>query len=247
MADGPLTTDSNAILLEQQRLRELQAQKRQQNWRLLAKAVAILGMFIIGWIACGLLLHANTKHSMAMPNQSQTSYGDSLNSIPGSDQAPTSGIVVDTDNDSRIPRVGEKVGFIVVNKSSHTLIGYDNESNRKLIAGPWRCTTGLNSVNKTRIGDRCTPEGRHIIVSVEDSRDRVFDGEYAYGPWFLRLRGLEETNKGWQGIAIHGHAPGREDELGTNASHGCIRISNENIKLLKDAVVPGQTIVDICH
>lgn len=89
-----------------------------------------------------------------------------------------------------------------------------------------------------------TPEGRHVIINIQDSSGWEFDGQPgAYGPWFLRLRGKEPTNKQWTSIGIHG--TNEPDRLGTAASHGCVRLSNDHISLLRDAVKKGRTVVDI--
>lgn len=95
---------------------------------------------------------------------------------------------------------------------------------------------GKNSGNKQRAGDMRTPEGTFSVVQVQDSSWWTHDfgdgkGEIAgaYGPWFVRLK------TGWQGIGIHGtHDPA---SIGTDATEGCIRLSNENIKRLKDKYV----------
>lgn len=50
----------------------------------------------------------------------------------------------------------------------------------------------------------------------------------AYGPWFISL------DTGWNGIGIHGtHDP---NSIGTNASEGCIRLKNDNVKELKTII-----------
>jgi len=206
-------------------------------------------MFFIGWITSGSLLRANNKVKSPEKSVAMLAETSNRNTTGNQNSNPKYGTRPITNNEGRMLRAGEKVLYIVVDKTDYTLTGYTDEKKKKLLAGPWLCTIGSNPdrADKQQVGDCRTPEGRHIIVSVEDSHDRMFEGELAYGPWFLRLKGLDDTNKAWSGIAIHGHAVGRENELGTNASHGCVRIKNANIKLLRAAVVPNKTIVQIAQ
>jgi len=142
------------------------------------------------------------------------------------------------------------ITYIEIDKSTCTLTGYADETKREVLAGPWPCTIGRNpdGGDKQAVGDCRTPEGPHLIVSVEDSADwRSDDGSLAYGPWFLRLQGLTECNRGWTGIGIHGHAQGAEGQLGAKGSYGCIRIGNELLPRLKEMVVAGETKVMILN
>ena len=119
---------------------------------------------------------------------------------------------------------------ILINKSSHTLSLLKGD---KLIKN-YPVATGKNTGDKQRVGDNRTPTGNFKIVSIEnasswshDFRDGKGKIAGAYGPWFLRL-----DAKGWRGIGIHGtHDP---DSRGTNATEGCIRLSNEDIAELKE-------------
>jgi len=137
------------------------------------------------------------------------------------------------------------VRYIEVRKPTCTLTGYADETKARVVFGPVACAIGANpdGADKQRVGDCRTPEGRHLLVSVEDSHVWRCEGERAYGPWFLRLRGLEPRNADWTGIAIHGtHQPA---SLGTKASHGCVRLRNDDITALRELVVPGETVVVI--
>lgn len=101
----------------------------------------------------------------------------------------------------------------------------------------YKIATGLNEGDKEKVGDNKTPLGKFSIVSIENSSDWIWDPEGkkdgpipdAYGPWFIRF-----DNKRWSGIGIHGtHDP---DSIGTNTSHGCIRMHNEDLEELKKLV-----------
>ncbi|MBR2209209.1 MAG: L,D-transpeptidase [Synergistaceae bacterium] len=119
---------------------------------------------------------------------------------------------------------------ILINKSSHTLSLLKGD---KLIKN-YPVATGKNTGDKQRVGDNRTPTGNFKIISIEnasswthDFRDGKGKIAGAYGPWFLRL-----DAKGWRGIGIHGtHDP---NSRGTNATEGCIRLSNEDIAELKE-------------
>jgi lipoprotein-anchoring transpeptidase ErfK/SrfK len=137
-------------------------------------------------------------------------------------------------------------GYIEVIKHSFILTAYIDATKAEVVAGPWPCAIGSNpdGADKQTVGDCRTPEGRHLIVSVEDSHVWKDDKGYlAYGPWFLRLQGQEAANAAWTGIGIHGtHEP---ESMGHKASHGCVRLTNERSTFLKDLVRAGETVVVI--
>lgn len=119
---------------------------------------------------------------------------------------------------------------ILIRKSNHTLSLLKGDE----LIKEYSVATGKNTGDKERVGDHRTPVGNFKIVSIEnasswshDFRDGKGKIAGAYGPWFLRL-----DAKGWRGIGIHGtHDP---DSRGTNATEGCIRLSNEDIAELKE-------------
>ena len=118
---------------------------------------------------------------------------------------------------------------IYVNKSKFKLSLYKGSE----LIKEYPIAVGKNKGDKQYVGDNRTPVGNFKIVSIEnasnwkhDFRDGKGKIAGAYGPWFLRL-----DAKGWKGIGIHGtHDP---DSRGTNATEGCIRLSNEDIDELK--------------
>jgi lipoprotein-anchoring transpeptidase ErfK/SrfK len=94
-------------------------------------------------------------------------------------------------------------------------------------------STGINTGNKQREGDGKTPDGLFKIQSIERSSDWKFNGERAYGPYFLRLNcGAWDANgkynpNGPSSIGIHG--TNESEYLGRRKSHSCIRLANEVI------------------
>ncbi len=129
--------------------------------------------------------------------------------------------------------------FIQVDKSDHILkLFRDGKHVRS-----YTVTVGANPGDKEIVGDMRTPEGNFYISKIEESSRRTFDEgngpEEVYGPWFLRLEtGSEQTFGGgaWTGIAIHG--TNRPDDIGKHASHGCIRLQNDQITELKNSIEP---------
>ena len=77
--------------------------------------------------------------------------------------------------------------------------------------------------------DDCkTPEGTFPLYGVYNSTDWTYKNTNSkcYGPWFLSLR----TPRYW-GVGIHGtNAPG---SVPGRRSHGCIRMHNEDITVVK--------------
>ena len=118
---------------------------------------------------------------------------------------------------------------VVISKSDFTLYLFEEDE----LIKTYPIAVGKNLGDKERVGDHKTPVGKFKVVSIENSsgwKHDFRDGKGviagAYGPWFLRL-----DAKGWKGIGIHGtHDP---DSMGTNATEGCIRLNNEDIRELK--------------
>ena len=86
-----------------------------------------------------------------------------------------------------------------------------------------------------------TPTGSFYV----DVRYRLTDKTGPYGPGLLGVAAYSEADQGWAAgnpIAIHGtNAPSL---IGTRASNGCIRVTNENIvRIMK--LVPTGTPVEI--
>jgi lipoprotein-anchoring transpeptidase ErfK/SrfK len=128
---------------------------------------------------------------------------------------------------------------IVIQKTEFTLSLFRGDS----LLGVYQIAVGRNPGDKKRVGDRTTPVGEFTISQIQNSASWVHDfGDGkgpiagAYGPWFLRLK-----TPGWTGIGIHGtHDPA---SLGTMATEGCIRLSNEKISELKNMVTVGTPVI----
>lgn len=132
-------------------------------------------------------------------------------------------------------------GFLVVDKASLRVLLYDRYG-RQQRAYDMACAK--NYGNKHKKADSRTPEGFFSVEGIYDSTDWLFTDDNGvtskkkgqFGPRFIRLR-IPTTSQ----IGIHGTcAPW---SIGSRASHGCIRITNENIMELVDLVTPGMPAI----
>ncbi len=135
----------------------------------------------------------------------------------------------------------EYEGFIVVDKRTMKVLLYDKYGRERRA---YKMACARNFGTKHKKGDSRTPEGFFSVENIYDSSDWVFvddNGKKStrkgeYGPRFIRLA-IPVT---WN-IGIHGTcAPW---SLGGRVSHGCIRISNEDIMELVGLVTPGMPVI----
>lgn len=146
--------------------------------------------------------------------------GETYRAIPGFTPAPT------------------ETYSIVVRKTMGMLDLVD-ASGRTVARYPVSIGANPDLADKKAVGDRRTPEGTYVISGISESSGWRFEGELAYGPFFLAL-----ATPPWTGYAIHG--TNEPYLIGAPASHGCIRLNNENLLVLKKAVRAG-TKVTIVH
>ncbi len=134
-------------------------------------------------------------------------------------------------------------GFIVVDKGRMKVILFDRFG-RMLKTYGMACAKAFGT--KHEKGDSRTPEGFFRAEGIYDSTDWLFtddDGKTSkkkgqFGPRFIRLR-IPGTSQ----IGIHGTcAPW---SIGGRSSHGCIRLTNENILELVELVEIGMPVIVI--
>jgi hypothetical protein len=145
------------------------------------------------------------------------------------------------------PRTQRRIGLtddvpevrIVVDKTDFRLKVYEITSGN--LVGDYPITIGKNPdlADKEEVGDNRTPEGTFKVVSIEDSSGWVYEDEYAYGPWFIRL-----ATPPWTGIGIHG--TNEPEKIGMPDSRGCIRMHNDDVGELVKIVQVG-TVVEVRH
>lgn len=129
--------------------------------------------------------------------------------------------------------------FIIIDKQQLTLTLYDADST---LVKTYRIACSAYYGPKKVKGDHKTPEGSFKINQLLNARGLshdFHDGKGpirdAYGPWFLRL-----DVPGFNDIGIHGtHLP---ESIGTRATEGCIRLTNEDITDLKSRVKVGTPV-----
>ncbi len=134
-------------------------------------------------------------------------------------------------------------GFIVVDKARMKVILYDKDGMPEKSYG-MACAKNFGTKHKK--ADSRTPEGFFYVQGVYDSTDWLFTDDNGvtskkkgqFGPRFIRL-----SIPGTTQIGIHGTcAPW---SIGHRVSHGCIRITNENIMELVELVKPGMPVIVI--
>lgn len=129
---------------------------------------------------------------------------------------------------------------VVICKKDMTLRVIDDDNHIIFRTG---IACGTNIGNKTRRGDRKTPEGSFRINQIvassywdHDFKDGKGKIKGAYGPWFMRL-----AVPGFTHIGIHGtHDPA---SIGHRASEGCIRLKNSELIKLHDLVDIGTRVI----
>jgi len=117
---------------------------------------------------------------------------------------------------------------IAVNKEKCRLYLY-NAMGDTLLSFP--VCSSRNRGQKSKKDDWRTPEGTFKMYGVYNSSDWTYEDtdDKCYGPFFLSLK----TQRYW-GIGIHGtNAPG---SVPGRRSHGCMRLHNDNITVLKGLV-----------
>ncbi len=146
-----------------------------------------------------------------------------------------------------VPEYAEKLianrfdSFIIVDKASMRVILYDRFGNVKK-AYDMACAKNYGTKHKK--ADSRTPEGFFSVEGIYNSTDWLYtddDGVTSkkkgqFGPRFIRLK-IPTTSQ----IGIHGTCS--PWSIGHRASHGCIRLTNDNIMELVELVEPGMPVI----
>lgn len=146
-----------------------------------------------------------------------------------------------------VPEYAEKLiaskfdRFIVVDKASMRVILYDRFGN---VEKSYDMACAKNYGTKHKKADSRTPEGFFEVEGRYNSTEWLYtddDGVTSqkkgqFGPRFIRLK-IPVTSQ----IGIHGTCS--PWSIGHRTSHGCIRITNENILELIELVEPGMPVI----
>ena len=135
----------------------------------------------------------------------------------------------------------EHDGFIVVDKSRMKVIKFNRFGVEQESFG---MACAKNYGTKHVKGDSRTPEGFFSVKQIQNSTDWhyvddngvVSEKTGEFGPRFIRL-----SIPGITSIGIHGTAA--PWSIGGRRSHGCIRLTNENIMKMVDMVEPGMPVI----
>jgi lipoprotein-anchoring transpeptidase ErfK/SrfK len=157
--------------------------------------------------------------------------------------------------------------FIEVDTRLQQLYLWESYPDGDVLIRQYPVSTAANGVGE-QTGSHCTPRGRHRIAEKIGAdaplgtafKSRVptgeiwtpeLDAEFPGRDWILTrilwLEGLEPgTNQGGSvdshGRFIYIHGTNEEHKLGTPASHGCIRMKNEDVAELFKLVPVGTEV-----
>ncbi len=131
--------------------------------------------------------------------------------------------------------------IVIINKENFSLTVYSYTGEK---INEFDVALGANYGNKKKVGDNKTPEGIFNIVSIEDASNWAFDFTTdnegpvvgAYGPYFFRLNVPDNRS-----IGIHG--TNDNNSIKYRSSHGCIRMKNEDLLILKNEIDIGTTVI----
>jgi len=125
---------------------------------------------------------------------------------------------------------------VVVSRSTFTMDLYiQNTYVRSFQVGLGR------SEHQTPCGRWCVKSGGKLISPLWRDPDtgknyQAEDPDYPLGSRWIALEGLEGEAKGRTGFAIHGTR--NPEEIGRRSSRGCIRVRDDEVKLVYDLLVP---------
>lgn len=131
--------------------------------------------------------------------------------------------------------------FIIVDKNKMKLFLYDKYGN---IVKSYGIACARNFGHKHKKGDNRTSEGYFTAEGIYDSTNWLFTDDNGYtspvkgsfGPRFIRV-----DVPGTRAIGIHGTSS--RYSMGHRASHGCVRLLNENILDLVEYAQVGMPII----
>lgn len=151
-----------------------------------------------------------------------------------------------------------KSDVLVIDKTFQKALLFKTKGDNYNFVNEYDCGTAKVYGRKIRPGDGKTPEGIFDISSIEPAHDKLWDGEKAYGAYFIRIQGS---------IGVHGNGTDKvknpdwrtdkaymapdplgvyKENFGYGPSHGCIRLDNDVVRtLVEDGTINKNTKVII--
>jgi murein L,D-transpeptidase YafK len=135
---------------------------------------------------------------------------------------------------------------LICEKGSKLLHLFKFQDERFVLARSYPCIIGANGTNKKKAGDYATPKGSYFTLRyTPGSALQEIYGEGAFVLNYPNFLDRKEDRQGG-GIWIHGHVPGKVIGVGDLVNtKGCIAVSNDSIRELKNMLLPSGTSVSI--
>ncbi len=124
---------------------------------------------------------------------------------------------------------------LLVDKSKQTLLLYQNQNGRVSHVSTYACSTGENSGEKLRVGDKKTPEGIYQFTELKSEAELQPEyGKMAFPMDYPNLFDVREGKNG-NGIWLHSTNEPLRAFL-PNKTRGCVVVSNEDIVKLAEKI-----------
>jgi murein L,D-transpeptidase YafK len=135
---------------------------------------------------------------------------------------------------------------LICEKESKLLHLFKFQDERFALVKSYPCIIGANGTDKQKAGDYATPKGSYFTLSYTPGS--ALQEIYGEGAFVLNYPNFldRKVRKNGGGIWIHGHVRGKVVGMGDLVNtKGCIAVSNETVKELKNLLNPSGTQVSI--
>ena len=135
---------------------------------------------------------------------------------------------------------------LIGEKESKLLHLFKFQDDRFALVKSYPCIIGANGEDKKKAGDFATPRGSYFTLRY--TTGSALPEIYGEGAFVLNYPNFldRKDSKNGAGIWIHGHVPGKVIGVGDLVNtKGCIAVSNDSIKELKDLLKSSGTPVSI--
>jgi murein L,D-transpeptidase YafK len=135
---------------------------------------------------------------------------------------------------------------LICEKESRLLHLFKFQGERFALVKSYPCIIGANGTDKKKAGDYATPKGSYFTLRyTPGSALQEIYGEGAFVLNYPNFLDHKERKNGG-GIWIHGHVPGKVIGMGDLVNtKGCIAVSNDIIRELKNLLLPSGASVSI--